>query len=208
MDNLTTKQKILESSIRLFNWNDVANVRLQQIADETGISVGNLAYHFKNKEAIVTAVYENLFEEFSLILSGYLGSPNLTDFDHQMERYHAFFTKYKFYLIDLFEIERSYPAILERWRECVNKMLLQIRKRLDYYVQRGVLRPEPTAGLYDTLANNLWATVVLWRPQQVLKNKPLDVLCFKKAIWEHLSPFLTTKGLDEYKLEVYPMLMI
>ncbi|MBP6826085.1 MAG: TetR/AcrR family transcriptional regulator [Saprospiraceae bacterium] len=207
MNNLTTKQKILEASIRLFNWNDVANVRLQQIADETGISVGNLAYHFKNKEAIVNAVYENLFDEFSGILSGYLLSSKLTDFDLQMERYHRFFARYKFYLIDLFEIERSYPAIMERWRECVHKMVLQIRKRLDYNVQRGILRPEPMPGVYDTLTNNIWMTVVFWIPQQVLKDQPVDELLFKKSVWEHISPHFTAKGLDEFKMEVQPLFL-
>ena len=46
MSDPTTKQKIVHASIKLFNENGVANVRLQQIADEIGISVGNLAYHF------------------------------------------------------------------------------------------------------------------------------------------------------------------
>ncbi len=207
MNNLTTKQKILEASIRLFNWNDVANVRLQQIADETGISVGNLAYHFKNKEAIVSAVYENLFEEFSQILSTYLTSPKLTDFDVQMEQYHRFFSKYKFYLIDLFEIERSYPVIMERWRECIGKMLLQIRKRLDYYVNRGILQPEPAPGVYDTLTNSIWTTIVFWVPQQVLKDKPVDETVFKQTAWAHISPYFTPKGLSEFALEVQPFML-
>lgn len=206
MDNLTTKQKILEASIRLFNWNDVANVRLQQIADETGISVGNLAYHFKNKEAIVNAVYEGLFEEFSQILSGYMISPKLTDFDYQMENYHRFFSKYKFYLIDLFEIERSYPPIMERWRECVDKMLLQIRKRLDYNVSRGILRAEPAPGVYNELTNNIWMTIVFWIPQQLLKDQPVDEVLFKQAVWAHINPFFTPKGLSEFKLEVQPIM--
>ena len=208
MNPLTTKQKILEASVRLFNWNDVANVRLQQIADETGISVGNLAYHFKNKEAIVSAIYENLFDEFSDILSAYLTGPKLTDFDRQMEQYHAFFTKYKFYLIDLFEIERSHPQIMERWRNYVGKMILQIRKRLDYNVNRGMLKPEPASGAYDTLANNIWMTTVFWMPQQVLKGKPIDdILLFKQAVWAHIRPHFSPKGLDEFMLELQPILM-
>ena len=206
MDNLTTKQKILESAVRLFNWDDVANVRLQQIADETGISVGNLAYHFKNKEAIVTAVYEGLFDEFSQILSSYMISPRLADFDLQMEQYHQFFSRYKFYLIDLFEIERSYPDIMNRWRECVNKMLLQIRKRLDYNVHRGVLHPEPMPGLYDTVANNIWMTLVFWRPRQLLQNQPLDELLFKRSAWAHITPYFTAQGLSEFKQDLQPIL--
>lgn len=206
MDNLTTKQKILESAIRLFNWEDVANVRLQQIADETGISVGNLAYHFKNKEAIVTAVYEGLFEEFAQILSTYMSSPKLTDFDFQMEQYHRFFSKYKFYLIDLFEIERSHPLIMERWRACVKKMLLQIRKRLDYNVQRGILHPEPTPGVYDTLTNNIWMTIVFWRPRQLMKDQSLDERVFKQEVWAHITPHFTPMGLTAFQLEVHKML--
>ncbi len=206
-NNLTTKQKILEASVRLFNWNDVANVRLQQIADETGISVGNLAYHFKNKEAIVTAVYEGLFEEFSKILSSYLANPNLMDFDAQMEMYHRFFCKYKFYLIDLYEIERSFPLIMDRWRDCISKMMLQIHKRLDYNVQRGTLQSEPAPGIYLTLTNNIWMTIVFWRPQQMLKGQPDDELFFKRAVWAHISPYFTAQGLEEFKLDIQPIIV-
>lgn len=203
--NGTTKQRILEAAIRLFNTDGVANVRLQQIADATGISVGNLAYHFKNKEAIVTSVYEALFDEFSKILSSYLLSPNLTEFDRQLQQYHSFFSKYKFYLIDLFEIERSYPAIIDRWHQFVSKMLLQIRKRLDYNVQRGVLLPEPVPGIYDTLTNNIWMTITFWMPQQILKGQPVSEPLFKDAVWAQISPYFTSKGQDEYAAEVQPL---
>lgn len=189
----------------MFNVDGVANVRLQQIADETGISVGNLAYHFKNKEAIVSAVYESLFDEFSNILSAYLVSPKLIDFDRQLEQYHHFFSKYKFYLIDLFEMDRSYPVIMDRWHQFVNKMMLQIRKRLDYNVTRGVLVPEPVPGIYDTLANNIWMTIVFWIPQQVLKGQPVSETRFKESVWAHLNPYFTPKGLDEVALEILPI---
>ena len=203
--NGSTKQRILEAAIRLFNMDGIANVRLQQIADETGISVGNLAYHFKNKEAIVTSVYESLFEEFSQILSAYLISPSLADFDQQLTQYHAFFAKYKFYLIDLFEIERSYPAIINRWHQFVGKMLIQIRKRLEYNVQRGILLPEPVAGIYDILTNNIWMTVTFWIPQQVLKGQPFSEPLFKDAVWAQVSPYFTSKGLSEFAAEVQPL---
>lgn len=203
--NGTTKQRILEAAIRMFNVDGIANVRLQQIADETGISVGNLAYHFKNKEAIVTSVYESLFEEFSQILSSYLLGPNLADFDQQLAQFHAFFSKYRFYLIDLFEIERSYPAIIERWHQFVGKMLIQIRKRLDYNVQRGVLLPEPVQGIYDTLTNNIWMTIAFWIPQQMLKGQPVSETLFKDAVWAQISPYFTPKGMGEFAAEVQPL---
>lgn len=203
--SIATKLRIIESAIRLFNQDGVANVRLQQIADEAGISVGNLAYHFRNKDIIVSTVYENLFDEFSEILSFYLKSPGLADFDQQLDLYHSFFAKYNFYLIDLFEIERSNPAIMTRWHQFVAKMLLQIRKRLDYCVQRGVLMPEPVQGIYDTLTNNIWMTIIFWVPQQILKGQSFTADHFKNAVWAQISPYFTRRGLDEFTIEIQPI---
>lgn len=199
-----TKARILEAAIRLFNDNGVANVRLQHIAVEAGISVGNLAYHFKNKEAIVTAVYEQLFDSFSEILASYLLTPTLADFDEQIAKYYGFFFRHKFYLIDLFEAERSYPAILERWHQMVGKMLIQIRKRLDYYAQRKVLQAEPAPGIYDSLTQNIWMTIVFWLPQQALKGQPATEEHFKKAVWSLIAPYLTERGQGEFAGEVAP----
>lgn len=44
-----TKLKIIKGAQELFFENGIANIRLQQIADSSGISVGNLAYHLKIK---------------------------------------------------------------------------------------------------------------------------------------------------------------
>ncbi|HNE29074.1 MAG: TetR/AcrR family transcriptional regulator [Saprospiraceae bacterium] len=202
---LTTKQKIIESAIKLFNESGVANVRLQQIADDTGISVGNLAYHFKNKEAIVSAVYDCLFEEFSGILAHFLLEPGLADFDRQLELYHGFFSRYTFFLPDLFEAERSYPQGMTRWQQFVSKMLMQIRKRIEFAVQRKTLIPEPVPGIYNTLAHNLWNTVVFWMPQQLFKGESTDLNRFKTVVWQQISPYFTQNGWEEYSLEIQPI---
>ena len=66
---MTTKQKIIVSSIKLFNLHGLTNVRLQQIADDVGISVGNLAYHYYSKEAIVKEIDKQLSELITPIIS-------------------------------------------------------------------------------------------------------------------------------------------
>ena len=50
---MNTKEKILNASLKLYNSKGVSNVSLRAIADEVGISVGNLQYHFKKREEIV-----------------------------------------------------------------------------------------------------------------------------------------------------------
>ena len=49
----STRKKIIESSILLFNSKGLANVRLQDIAEYNNISPGNLTYHYKTKKDLM-----------------------------------------------------------------------------------------------------------------------------------------------------------
>lgn len=63
-----TRERILGRSLQLFNELGEPNVTAAAIGEDLGISPGNLYYHFANKEAIVTA----LFERFDAEIGGLL----------------------------------------------------------------------------------------------------------------------------------------
>lgn len=203
-----TKQKILNASIRLFNENGMANVRLQQIANEIGISAGNLAYHFRNKEAIIEAINEDLYHEASDILSTYRIFPNLLDFDNQLSKYHVFIQKYPFYFLDLIEIEKHYPQIRTNRQLHIPKMISQIRKRFDFNLQRGIIMEEPRCGVYDSTANAIWVLITFWVPQNMIKgcNSTQQTKQFKEMVWNQVYPYLTEKGIEEFELLIRPIL--
>ncbi|MEA5138657.1 TetR/AcrR family transcriptional regulator [Arcicella rigui] len=202
-----TKDKILNASIRLFNEYGVASVRLQQIADETGISVGNLAYHYKNKEAILSSVYDRIFNEFSEILSKYLQNPSFLDFDVQVSAYFNFFEDYQFYISDLFSKEHAVPEIKLKWQQFMNKMILQINRRIDFYVSQGDLRPEPSKDTYLIVSEAMWMSIVFWIPQQTMRNKPISEKRYKEALWSHLKPYFTQKGNAQFSDVILPILV-
>ena len=54
----STKQKILDTSLALFNKQGERNVTTNHIAEALGISPGNLYYHYRNKGMIVSALFD------------------------------------------------------------------------------------------------------------------------------------------------------
>ncbi len=208
MADLNTKQKILNASIRLFNENGMANVRLQQIAKEIGISPGNLAYHFRNKEAIIEAINDDLYEEAAEILSTYRIYPNLMDFDNQLNKYFTFIQKYPFYFLDLVEIERHYPEIRSKRQLHISKMISQIRKRFDFNNNRGLIIDEPRPGVYNSVANAIWVLITFWGPQNLVRGKEMsmDTPQFKKMVWNQMYPYFTKDGIAEFEQLIVPLL--
>ncbi len=60
---IDTKIKIKNSAIHLFNTQETLSVSTNHIAKEANISPGNLYYHYKNKEEIVTDLYLRFIEK-------------------------------------------------------------------------------------------------------------------------------------------------
>lgn len=60
MSKMTKKEQILETALNLFATQGVGNTSTAQITKEAGVAEGTLFVHFKNKAALVDAVYTHI----------------------------------------------------------------------------------------------------------------------------------------------------
>jgi AcrR family transcriptional regulator len=75
-----TKTKILTTSLALFNNEGESNVSSVDIASVMGISPGNLYYHYKGKDEVIIALFDDFEEEIRQVLSAPITAPlNMAD---------------------------------------------------------------------------------------------------------------------------------
>ena len=202
-----TKQKILKSAIQLFNEKGLVNVRLQHIADNTGISVGNLAYHYYSKKAIIQAIDTELGEELELVLSIDLNFPSLIDFDNHLGRYFFLLNRYSFYFLDMLEMERAYPKMHSKRLEYMEKMISQIHEWLLLNMDKDILKPEKGENHYLHTAESIWMIITFWLTQRQVRGKSeIGEGHFKEFIWTQLFPLFTEAGWMECEAIILPQL--
>lgn len=202
-----TKQNIIKSAIRLFNEKGLVNVRLQHIADDVGISVGNLAYHYYSKEAIVMAIDEQLEEQLSPLLSVEQDFPYLIDFDNHLASYYFLLKSYSFYFMDLLELERAYPKIHLKRQAYMTKMIGQFHKWMLLNVDKGILKPEMYENHYGYTSETVWLIITFWMTQQQVRGADgTGEGSFKEMVWNQLRPLFTAAGLMEFEALILPQL--
>lgn len=196
------KEKIKQKAISLFNVHGMSNVSMKQIADALGIRAGNLQYHFKDKEALVTAVYDDMYSEsvnFILPKNTYI---TLFHFEAMMVGFDGIQNRFSFFYNDLVHIVKTYPNIADRQEQYNLVRLTDARKLIDYYVETGRLIPESATVDYDKIIHVIWMTSMFWQSQKRVmryadyKGNKCPVMDMN---WSFVLPFLTKKGLEEYE---------
>ena len=75
-----TKTRVLSTALGLFNNEGESQVSAVDVASVMGISPGNLYYHYKGKDEIILALFEDFEEEIRMVLSSPITEPlNLKD---------------------------------------------------------------------------------------------------------------------------------
>src|SRR6266542_3409730 len=110
---MNTRERILAAALRLFNESGTATVSTNHIADALGISPGNLYYHFRNKEQIIRALFEQLFARWDELytLPG-VCPPTLADLQQLVRATFSISWDYRFLYRELIAWLRRLPRAL------------------------------------------------------------------------------------------------
>lgn len=170
---MKTCDRILATSLLLFNQEGEQNVTTVDIANEMDISPGNLYYHFKGKESIIEALYLTYESELSDLLHQSLEN-TLSVEDHWLFIYVVFeeIYKFRFFYLNAANIMLKYPDIERRFRRLLALKIQTIEALCQNLM--AALQVDAEASDVRLLAENIAQSMLYWFPYQQLLRPDAD----------------------------------
>jgi len=192
---LGTRDKIVETSRKLFNDNGFGAVKLYSISQTLGISRGNLTYYFKTKEALLETHAENMALLYtqklkSIQFPSWENTYNATIAFHEIQRHYAFIFSDK----QVLQTTSVQEQISRMYTDDIDRQLSMIA----FSVEIGNMQPEKIPGTYNNLVKTLWSNSFFWNMSEVYQKKNENV-SWDKIAWSLILPHFTEKGIQAFK---------
>ena len=152
-----TRTKLLEIARELYNEKGTSAVSTNHIADAAGISIGNLYYHFKNREAFVFALFEaNARETKVAFTPDPAVTLDLAVLEQMVSANYKILWKYRFFYRELIALINRDSELSRSYREHRQYGFRSFMGLLSAFAQVGVLRPIESASEAHRLAEIVW----------------------------------------------------
>lgn len=160
-ESLSTRERILDTCLRLFNESGPAAVTTAEIARTVGINEGNLYYYFKKKEDILFA----LFEQFEDALNAVANAPQSTAHEGDpglayLKQWFRLMWEWRFFYRDGATIKRMAPKLRAKNMKLTDRGQADIKRALQEMVGKGLLSASTEE--IDRLVVNAWIISSYW----------------------------------------------
>lgn len=199
---MTTKEKILNVSLELFNEKGVREVSTRMISEAAEISQGNLTYHFAKKDDIILEVYLMLVRELDQVFEASSQQQQITVahlFDGTRFIY-SIMMKYRFCLIDFVQLMRDVPKIKEHFKSLMEFRQGQFKAMFMNCISSGIIKEEEFEGQYAKMSTPLGVFGDYWiSHSEVLFSgtEPEAVDHYARSAMMMLYPIMTDRAKKE-----------
>jgi AcrR family transcriptional regulator len=189
-----TRERILATALRLFNEADTSTISTNHIATALGMSPGNLYYHFRNKEEIIRALFEQQFARWDQLYT--LPDdhrPTLADLQQLVRATFVTAWEYRFMYRELIALLRRDNQLHQRWVEIRARGFTGFQELFDLCVAVGVLHAPEDPAEVTRLAELCWLISEFWLASVEVSGGTVDTAQIERGIalmLQVLRPFV------------------
>lgn len=181
---MTTKDRILDTATALFNEATTGEVSTNHIAAAACISSGNLYYHYPNKEAIIRAVLERMFDAFGDVWVLPADRPvTLADAQGTMHALFDVLWRFRFFYREQLALMRRDPLLAARHQQMQLQRIGEQEQFFGRFVEDGVFRVPEDSSLLRATITACWVVANNW-------------LSFVETSGEVVEPSQLGRGVD------------
>ncbi len=142
---MDTREKILETAMRLFSAQGYSNTSLSQVAKEAQVSKALIFWHFESKEKLFRAAIQRTLEPYAIdVLDDLEGLPEVDQIKHLIDAYYEFVSRnlfsVKFFLGLILREEKHPDDVVSHMGELQRVYRNLLADILDGGRQKGVFR--------------------------------------------------------------------
>ncbi len=156
----STRERILQTCLALFNAHGLPAVSTHKIAAELGMSPGNLHYHFKTKEQIVTWLFRRFEQKLEALDSSTAGIAAVDDLWLALHLRFEVIGEYRFVYRDMAFLSSEYPALGQRAQALTALELVAAQSLFEGLAAAGVV--QASAEQARILALQMVFTTTCW----------------------------------------------
>ncbi|MBK9778913.1 MAG: TetR family transcriptional regulator [Anaerolineales bacterium] len=188
-----TKANILQKAIELFNESGTASISMNALAESLKMSAGNLQYHYRNKEEVIRAILEVMFQEFDVIYQPAQGQFTLDTLRQLMRLNFGIIWKYRFFYREFAALLRNDKVLAKRFREIQEYRVTEQENLIKQLAGEGVVRsdlhPEELhkVVLIGWVLGNTWLSYAESMGQKINETALTEAV---EIMVQHYKPYL------------------
>lgn len=194
---MKTRERILHTSLALFNELGEPNVTTLLIADELDISPGNLYYHFKSKTEILNELFAWYEEAMYGILSVPESDMEIEDLWFYLHLIFENIAKFQFLYKDIVTVVAKYPHLEKRFQKVLSTKRKACNAVLERAKQAGRLNASDSE--IEALTEHVILITTFWLSYSVINEGEVQDDALARGVYQVMSvvaPFLEADRRD------------
>jgi len=192
-----TRDKIIVAAKPMFNEEGFGAPSLYQLSQQLGMSRGNLTYYFKDKEALLQAIVEEMWAKYETLMARTTQQPTWDSTNASTLEFHQLQKEYAFIFFDKQIL--NIPQVKDQIKRIRQHHMQWQRSIVKFSIGIGNMKSESIHGTYDNLFKTIWSMSFFWQMSDFYKENDSDK-DWGRYVWSIILPHFTPKGVESFRM--------